>query len=52
MGGLTISSTCFIDPAGKAVRELPEFARDAKGLTSLYRAFLSRRVYIVPHAKT
>jgi pyruvate dehydrogenase E1 component alpha subunit len=40
-----ISPTCIIDPAGKAVRELPEFSRDAKALASLYHAMVLARTF-------
>jgi hypothetical protein len=34
---LMVSPTCIIDPAGNPVRELPEFARDAKAHVALSR---------------
>ena len=41
----TIASTCIIDPSGKAVSELPAFARDANELKSLYRAMVLTRAF-------
>ena len=35
----------FLDPHGKAVQALPEFARDPKGLVPLYRWMVLMRAY-------
>jgi len=35
----------FIDPAGRALHDLPEFARDAAGLIPLYRAMVLTRTF-------
>jgi pyruvate dehydrogenase E1 component alpha subunit len=40
-----ISSTRIVDPSGKAVSELPVFARDANELKALYRAMVLTRTF-------
>jgi pyruvate dehydrogenase E1 component alpha subunit len=39
------SPTCIIDPSGNPICELPQFAHDANGLTSLYRAMVLTRAF-------
>jgi pyruvate dehydrogenase E1 component alpha subunit len=40
-----ISYCRFIDPAGQAMGELPDFAKDAESLQELYRAMVLTRVF-------
>jgi len=41
----TVSHTRFIDPEGRALGELPAFARDREALVALYRAMVLTRIY-------
>jgi pyruvate dehydrogenase E1 component alpha subunit len=40
-----VRSSRFLDPKGKAVRPLPDFARDPKELIALYRAMVLARAF-------
>jgi 2-oxoisovalerate dehydrogenase E1 component alpha subunit len=40
-----ISSTRIVDPSGRAVSELPAFARGTNGLKALYRAMVLTRAF-------
>ena len=41
----TVDYTRFLDPSGKAVAELPAFARDPASLVALYRAMVLTRAF-------
>ncbi len=44
-GSFEIAYTRFLDPEGRAVRDLPDFAQDPAELIALYRAMVLTRAF-------